>query len=278
MRRSKFMESQFVAILKSVAHGLPVADAIRKHGISRETYFFWKSKYAGTTVAEMKRLREMEAENAKLKRMYAELAGEQRSGTCRPASCGAAREAAGCHAVGRRAPTFRRAGVPPRQPLAVAYYRPPPDARDRDKAVIAALSTVAADNPRWGFWKCFDRVRLDGQPWHWKRVHRLYRSLRLHLPRRRKKRLLKRVQMPVEAPPILHHVWALDFMHDMLYDGQRFRTLNVLDEGNREAWRLRSARRYQERASPPSWINSSRSMERRARSVATMGRSWSRGH
>jgi len=76
MRRSKFSESQSVAILKSVESSLPVAEVIRKHGISRATYFIWKSKYAGATVAEMKRLRELEAENAKLKRMYAELALE----------------------------------------------------------------------------------------------------------------------------------------------------------------------------------------------------------
>jgi putative transposase len=49
---------------------------IRKHGISRATFFTWKAKYGGATVAELKRLRELEAENAKLKRMYAELALE----------------------------------------------------------------------------------------------------------------------------------------------------------------------------------------------------------
>jgi putative transposase len=53
-----------------------VAEVIRKHGISRATFFLWKQKYGGTTVAELKRLRELEAENAKLKRMYAELALE----------------------------------------------------------------------------------------------------------------------------------------------------------------------------------------------------------
>jgi putative transposase len=76
MRRSKFSESEIVTILKSVENGLPVAEVLRKHVISRATYFLWKSKYAGATVAELRRLREIEAENAKLKRMYAELALE----------------------------------------------------------------------------------------------------------------------------------------------------------------------------------------------------------
>ena len=51
-------------------------DLLRRHGISRATYFLWRSKYAGTTVSELKRIKELEGENAKLKRMYAELALE----------------------------------------------------------------------------------------------------------------------------------------------------------------------------------------------------------
>lgn len=76
MRRSKFTESQIVAALQEVESGVPIAEVIRKHGISRATFFTWKSKYGGATVAELKRLRDLEAENAKLKRMYAELALE----------------------------------------------------------------------------------------------------------------------------------------------------------------------------------------------------------
>ena len=76
MRRSKFTESQIVEIFKAVEGGLPVAEVIRKHGISRDTFFTWKQKYGGVTVAELKRLMELETENAKLKRMYAELALE----------------------------------------------------------------------------------------------------------------------------------------------------------------------------------------------------------
>lgn len=76
MRKSRFTESQILAVIKDGEAGMPVAEIIRKHEISRNTYFVWKSKYAGATVSELRRLRELEAENAKLKRMYAELALE----------------------------------------------------------------------------------------------------------------------------------------------------------------------------------------------------------
>jgi putative transposase len=101
--------------------------------------------------------------------------------------------------------------------------------------VVAALLAVVEQHGRWGFWKCFDRLRLDGRPWNHKRVHRVYCALRLNLPRRTKRRVPTRLRQPLVAPLTLNGVWALDFMHDALYGGRRFRTLNVLDEANREA-------------------------------------------
>lgn len=76
MRKSRFTESQIVAILKAGEAGVPVPELLRKHGISRPTYFNWRSKYGGASVKDLTRLKELEAENAKLKRMYAELALE----------------------------------------------------------------------------------------------------------------------------------------------------------------------------------------------------------
>jgi len=76
MKKSRFTESQIVAILKEGEAGLAVAQLARKYGISAATYYHWKSKYAGAGVPELKRLRELESENAKLKRMYADLALE----------------------------------------------------------------------------------------------------------------------------------------------------------------------------------------------------------
>jgi putative transposase len=76
MRKSKFSETQIVGILKDAESGVPVPALLRQHGVSRATFFKWRSKYGGASVSDVKRLRELEAENAKLKRMYADLALE----------------------------------------------------------------------------------------------------------------------------------------------------------------------------------------------------------
>lgn len=76
MKKSRFTESQIVAVLKEGDAGVPVAQILRKHGISSATYYLWRSKYAGVGVSDLKRMRELEAENSKLKRMYADLALE----------------------------------------------------------------------------------------------------------------------------------------------------------------------------------------------------------
>ena len=76
MRKSKFSETQIVGILKEAEAGVAVNDLLRTQGISRATFFKWRSKYGGASVSDVTRLRELEAENAKLKRMYADLALE----------------------------------------------------------------------------------------------------------------------------------------------------------------------------------------------------------
>jgi len=76
MKKIKFSESQILAVLKEQELGIKVAEICRKHGISDATFYNWKSKYSGMTVNELKRLKELEYENARLKRMFADLSLE----------------------------------------------------------------------------------------------------------------------------------------------------------------------------------------------------------
>ena len=121
-------------------------------------------------------------------------------------------------------------------------YRPKVNWLERDKEVIDALNAIIAKRSRWGFWKCFDRMRLDGLPYNHKKVHRVYCDMKLNMPRRTKKRLVSRPAQPLVCPSEVNNVWAIDFMRDTLYDGRPFRTFNVIDEGNREGLRIEVGR------------------------------------
>ena len=76
MKKSRFTETQIVSILKEADAGMKVEELCRKHGISSASYYNWKKKYGGMDASEIKRLKELEEENAKLKRMYADMALE----------------------------------------------------------------------------------------------------------------------------------------------------------------------------------------------------------
>jgi putative transposase len=85
---------------------------------------------------------------------------------------------------------------------------------ERDRPVIEVLNELVARRPRWGFWKLYDRSRLDGQCINHKRLHRVYCAMKLNLPRRTKRRLPTRIRQPLAAPEGLTQIWALDFMSD----------------------------------------------------------------
>jgi len=79
MKQTRFTETQIVAILKEADSGMLVKDVCRKHGISDATYYNWKSKYGGMEASDLKRIKDMERELRQFKRMYAELALENRA-------------------------------------------------------------------------------------------------------------------------------------------------------------------------------------------------------
>jgi len=76
MKKTRFSETKIVSILKQQESGVPTADICREIGISKATFYNWKAKYGGLEVKEVKRLKELEAENAKLKKMFAEVSME----------------------------------------------------------------------------------------------------------------------------------------------------------------------------------------------------------
>lgn len=103
-----------------------------------------------------------------------------------------------------------------------------------DSAVEKQLQRLVTSHPVEGFWKCYYRIRNNGEVINHKRLHRIYKHLGLPLRRKVKKRLPARVKEPLEQPQHFTHTWSIDFMSDALNNGVKFRSFHVIDDYNRE--------------------------------------------
>ena len=73
MKKARYTDNQIINILKQASAGTPVPDLCREHGMSRASFYKWRAKYGGMDVSMMTRMKELEAENARLKKMYADV-------------------------------------------------------------------------------------------------------------------------------------------------------------------------------------------------------------
>ena len=114
-----------------------------------------------------------------------------------------------------------------------AYYYQPQVSNDGE--LKAALMQLARRYPRYGYWKLYHLLRQQDWQVNHKKVYRLYHELGLKMRRKSKKRLPERVKQPLTIAQQPNVYWSLDFMSDSLCSGRRFRTLNIVDDFNREA-------------------------------------------
>ncbi|MFC4233587.1 IS3 family transposase, partial [Parasediminibacterium paludis] len=115
-------------------------------------------------------------------------------------------------------------------PSTVRYKRVP----NKDEEVINTLQLLIEKHPSIGFWQSYYRIRRMGYVWNHKRIYRVYTELKLNIRRRFRKRLPARVKQALFQPDTINEVWSVDFMNDTLWDGRRFRLLNIVDDYNRE--------------------------------------------
>ena len=104
-----------------------------------------------------------------------------------------------------------------------------------DHEIVQELHQLAESQPRWGCRKMTDYLRNQGHHWNHKRIRRVYRGLALNLHRKPKKRLAARTALALGVPVQSDLTWSLDFMSDSLSNGRAIRTLNIIDDYNREA-------------------------------------------
>lgn len=119
------------------------------------------------------------------------------------------------------------------------YYKP--KIEPEDESIKAVLTELAEDHLRWGFDKMMNKIKQKGYLWNHKRVYRVYCEMGLNIRVKPKKRLPSREAISLVQPIRPNICWSIDFMSDVLSNGRRFRTLNVIDDYNREALLIKPA-------------------------------------
>ncbi|MGD8380169.1 MAG: IS3 family transposase [Gammaproteobacteria bacterium] len=236
MRKSRYSDSQIMAILKQAEAGTPVPELCREHGMSSALFYRWRAKYGGMDASLMARLKELEDENRRLKKMYAEerLKAEvvQEAPAKKAVKPSRRREMAQA-AVQARGLRVRLAC----QAFGISEtcYRYQAKLSDENAEIADWLIRLTHNQKNWGFGLCFLYLRnVKGYPWNHKRVRRIYRELELNLRIKPKKRLQREKPEPLSVPAAINDVWSMDFMHDQLTDGRSYRLFNVIDDYNRE--------------------------------------------
>ncbi|WP_151343586.1 IS3 family transposase [Rhizobium leguminosarum] len=234
MKKQRFTEEQIIAVLKEQEAGAKAADLCRKHGISEATFYNWKAKYGGMEVSEAKRLKALEDENARLKKLLAE----------QMLDAAALRELLGKKMVGpaaqRDAVTHLKAvmGLSERRACQIISadrkmirYRSsrPPEVELRTK-----LRDLANERRRFGYRRLFVLLRRDGEPSGVNRIYRLYREEGLSVRKRKARRRAVGTRAPILVEAKANARWSLDFVHDQFACGRRFRVLNIVDDVTRE--------------------------------------------
>ncbi|WP_316679639.1 IS3 family transposase [Ralstonia chuxiongensis] len=233
--KKRFTEEQIIGVLKEAEAGLKPAELCRKHGISEATYYNWKAKFGGMTVSEAQRLKELEQENNKLKRLLAESmldnAALKDLLSRKLASPQAKREAVQILTTERAMGVTRACGL---VGISRSLFHYESRRRIDDEALTGRMMAIAAQKRRYGYRRIHVLLQREGWLANHKRIWRLYSKAGLSVRKRRRKRIAAVERTPLPLPTGPNQSWSMDFVSDGLAYGRRFRCLNVVDDYTRE--------------------------------------------
>ncbi|WP_395689192.1 IS3 family transposase [Aestuariivirga sp.] len=252
MPRKKHTPEEIVAKLRQVdvlvSQGVATAEAVRQIGVTEVTYYRWRQEYGGLKLDQVKRLKELELENARLRKAVSDLTldklilkeaapGKLLSPARRRACIAHVRQALSiserraCTALGQHRSTQRKA----------------PRGREDEERLTDDLVALAREHGRLGYRKIAAMLRnTSGWLVNDKRVERIWRQEGLKVPPRQPKRSRiwqsdgSCIRLRAERP---NHVWSYDFLEDRTHDGRKYRMLNVVDEFTLECLAIRIDRK-----------------------------------
>ncbi|MDZ3832219.1 MAG: IS3 family transposase [Sphingopyxis sp.] len=236
MKKQRFSTEQIVSVLKQAEMGLPVKDLIRQVGITEQTFYRWKRQYGGLESDQVRELKQVVEENARLKRLVAELSLDKAvlqdvlfKKVPRPALM----KDVVAYVVSSHGYSERRACRVTRQHRSTQRK---PSTRDPRTEVRQRMHEIIATRIRYGYRRVHVMLKREGWGVGRNVVYRLYReeglALRTKQPRRRKMLVHRQARC---QPQRSNEAWSLDFVHDQLSNGQKFRMLTVVDVFSREA-------------------------------------------
>ncbi|WP_408734042.1 IS3 family transposase [Paraburkholderia bannensis] len=233
--KKRFTEEQIIGVLKEGEASLKPAELCRKHGISEATYYNWKAKFGGMTVSDAQRLKELEQENNKLKRLLAESMLDNSAlkgpAVAKIASPQAKREAVQILMTERAMGVTRACGL---VGISRSLFQYESRRKVADEELTGRMMVIAAQKRRYGYRRIHVLLRREGWLANHKRIWRLYSKAGLSVRKRRRKRIADVERKPLPVPMGPNQSWSMDFVSDGLAYGRRFRCLNVVDDYTRE--------------------------------------------
>jgi putative transposase len=238
MKRRRFSEEQIIGILKEHQAGITVADLCRKHGVSDASVYKWKARYGGLDVSGAKRLKQLEDENSKLKKLLAEAMLDNamlKDITSKKMVTPAVEREAVAHLVEAYQVSQRRACKVVACCRMTVRYR---SVKLEDSALRDRMRAIAHERRRFGYRRIHVLLRRDGYAVNHKRLFWLYREERLSVRRRGGRKRAVGTRAPMFVPLLPNQRWSLDFVSDQLTNGRRFQGLAIVDDCTRECLAL----------------------------------------
>ncbi|TAZ64754.1 IS3 family transposase [Rhizobium ruizarguesonis] len=238
MKRNRFTDEQIIGILKEHEAGTPVSELCRKHGVSDASIYKWKAKFGGMEVSEAKRLKTLEDENTKLKRLLADAMLDNaalKDLFGKEVVTPAAKRKAVAHLMSHHEMSERRACK------AIGFCRMTvryETRRDDDHELRERMKALAHERRRFGYRRIHVLLRREGHLVNHKRLFRLYREEKLTVRKRGGRKRAIGTRAPMLVPMVANDRWSLDFVSDQFTDGRRLRILTVVDDCTRECLAL----------------------------------------